>query len=141
MNIYTDLVQNKQFGHSIQSNLLKHSQEYRVLATLRYLFPQKYKNMNTGESPDLQDLESGIGIEVTAAVREDDMKATCAFSKLHRASSNRETEKYKRIIRSCTNSLKSFKQGVKGRNHAHRLSGTSRNFIVFRKTPGIIKPS
>lgn len=105
MNIYTDLIKNKQYSQPIQSELLKHSQEYRVLATLRYLFPQKYNGMAPGESPDLQDCEKDIGIEVTVAVRENDMKATSAFSKLHQANSDRDAEKYKRIIESSDHTL------------------------------------
>ena len=73
MNIYTDIVKNKQYSQPIPSELLKHSQEYRVLATLRYLFPQKYNEMALGESPDLQDCGNGIGIEVTVAIRENDI--------------------------------------------------------------------
>jgi len=45
------------------------------------------------------------------------------------------------FLRSCTNSLKSFKKGAKSGNDAYSLSGTSRNFIVFGKTSGIVEPS
>lgn len=108
MNIYTDLVKNKRFNCEIRSELLKHSQEHWILATLRYFFPQKYNTISIGESPDLQDHENGIGIEVTAAVREDDMKATRAFSKLHQASSNKDVEKFKRIIELSAHTLDSM---------------------------------
>lgn len=121
MNIYTDIVKNKQYSQPIPSELLKHSQEYRVLATLRYLFPQKYNEMALGESPDLQDCGNGIGIEVTVAIRENDMKATSAFSKLHQASSNRDIEKYKRIIKSSDHTLVS----ICGGKFAMCATGTS----------------
>jgi len=98
MNIHTDLVKNKRYNQPIQSNLLKHSQEYRVLATLRYLFPRKYNEMTSGESPDLQDCENGVGIEVTVAVQKDEMKVTSAFSRLHHARNNRDIEKNIDII-------------------------------------------
>lgn len=68
MKITTDLVKNNKFTSPIKASLLKHSQEYRVLGTLRYLYPQKFISMTTGESPDLQDCVNGIGIEVTVAV-------------------------------------------------------------------------
>lgn len=55
MKIDTDQIKNKKFTAPIKSELQKHSQEYRVLATLRYLFPNRFENMVTGEAPDLQD--------------------------------------------------------------------------------------
>lgn len=125
MNIYTDLIKNKQYSQPIQSELLKHSQEYRVLATLRYLFPEKYNKMTCGESPDLQDSEKGIGIEVTVAAREDDMKATSDFSKLHQMSSNRDIEKYKSKIESSGHTLipicgKKFAMCATGTSHGEK---------------------
>lgn len=51
-----------------------------MLVTLRYLYPSKFDTMITGEAPDLQDSASSTGIEVTAAVKEDDMKVSRAFS-------------------------------------------------------------
>ena len=66
----------------IQPELLKHSQEYRVLATLRHLFPQEYDNMITRDAPDLQDDEKGVGIEVTLAANPKDTQAARLFSEL-----------------------------------------------------------
>ena len=82
MKIYTDLVKNMKFSYPIDSELRKHSQEYRVLATLRYLFPGKYEDMTVEDSPDLQDSINDIGIEVTIADPDNDMKAADAFSKI-----------------------------------------------------------
>lgn len=90
MKIQTDLVSNNKFKGPIKAALRKHFQEYRVLATLRHLFPGKYDTMLTGESPDLQDCINSIGIEVTAAVRENDMRAASAFSKLCRDRNNQQ---------------------------------------------------
>ena len=90
MKIQTDLVSNNIFNGSTKDSLRKHSQEYRVLATLRHLFPGKYETMLTGESPDLQDCINSIGIEVTAAVRENDMRAASTFSKLCRDINNQQ---------------------------------------------------
>ena len=53
MKINTKVVQNKKFEVAIKPCLLKHSQEYRVIATLRYLYPKKFDKMVTGEAPDL----------------------------------------------------------------------------------------
>ena len=99
MQINTALVKNKNFENAIKPSLLKHSQEYRVLATLRYLYPAKYDKMVTGEAPDLQDCVSGIGIEVTAAVNGNDMKASRAFSELYQRTS-KDVEKCKKAIKS-----------------------------------------
>lgn len=70
-----------------------------MLATLRYLYPSKFDTMITGEAPDLQDSASSTGIEVTAAVKEDDMKASRAFSELNQ-SKPKDIEKRKNIIKS-----------------------------------------
>lgn len=43
MNIETDLVKKKEFSSSINPSIQKHSQEYKVLAILRYLYPQKFQ--------------------------------------------------------------------------------------------------
>ena len=96
MRIDTDKIKNKKFTEPIKSEPLKHSQEYRVLATLRYLYPNRFENMVTGESPGLQDNENGIGIEVTAAVDFRDMRASREFADLQQKNGN--TEKRKRAI-------------------------------------------
>lgn len=83
MNIETELVKKKEFSTSINSGIQKHSQEYKVLAILRYLYPQKFLTMINGEAPDLQDNENGVGIEVVSAAQENDMRASRAFSELH----------------------------------------------------------
>lgn len=44
--------------------------------------------MVPGEAPDLQDYENGIGIEVTIAVNENDMRASRAFSELYQGEQN-----------------------------------------------------
>lgn len=99
MKINTEIVKNKEFETAIKPSLIKHSQEYRVLATLRYLYPSKFDKMVTGEAPDLQDCEKGIGIEVTAAVSENDMRASRAFSELYQGET-KDIEKRKKAIES-----------------------------------------
>lgn len=109
MKIYTDLVSNKKNNGTIRADLHKHSQEYRVLAILRYLFPGKYETMIVRESPDLQDDINHIGIEVTSAVREKDMEALNAFSKLRQ---DRNNQKLKNIIEKSDHSLVSSPMGL-----------------------------
>ena len=120
MNIHTDLIKSKRFTSSIEPSVLKHSQEYRVLATLRYLFPTQFESMNIGETPDLQDLENGVGIEVTSAVKEDDMIASRIFSELCQGEPE-EIEKRKEIIKKCGYSCSL----LKGEKFAISSSGTS----------------
>lgn len=99
MKINTDLVKNKRYNTSIEARLLKHSQEFRALATLRYLFPGKYNTMINGEAPDLQDCANSIGIEVTAAVKETDMMVSRMFSELNKGTL-KEIEKRQKTIES-----------------------------------------
>lgn len=108
MKINTDLVKNKKFSSSVKPSLLKYSQEYRVLATLRYLFPEKFEAMIRGETPDLQDSINRIGIEVTVAVKEDDMKASRAFYELNQGEA-KEIEKNEKIIKECGYSFTTIK--------------------------------
>lgn len=104
MKIDTDLIKNKKYVSSIKPYNQKYSQEYKVLAILRYLYPPKFSNMVKGESPDFQDNISNIGIEVVSAVKEGDMEASRAFSKLCRPES-RTTEKNKKRIESSNYSI------------------------------------
>ena len=98
MHINTALVKSKNFKNAIKPSLLKHSQEYRVLATLRYLYPTKFDTMITGEAPDIQDVSSSTGIEVTVAVKEDDMKVSRVFSELNQGKP-KDIEKRKKIVK------------------------------------------
>ena len=52
MKINTDLVKNKKFSSAILPSLLNHSQEYRVLATLRYLYPAKFEHVIAVQESD-----------------------------------------------------------------------------------------
>lgn len=121
MRIDTDKIKNKKFIESIKSEPQKHSQEYRVLATLRYLYPNKFENMVTDESPDLQDNKNGVGIEVTVAVDFRDMRASREFVNLQQNNSN--TKKYKKAIASSGYSI--FPIPIKEDAVAISTSGTS----------------
>lgn len=99
MTIDTELVKNKRFHAPAESEIKKHSQEYRALATMRYLYPMKYDSLSIGEAPDLQDSKNSLGIEVTVAVKEKDMEASSAFAEL-RHGNPENAEKNIRIIES-----------------------------------------
>ena len=66
---------------------------------MRYVYPEKFDAMTTGEAPDLQDSTNSTGIEVTAAVKEDDMKVSRAFSELNQGKP-KNIAKRKKIIES-----------------------------------------
>lgn len=83
MNIYTENIKNKNIDGSIEAEKLKHSQEYLVLGTLRYLYPNKFNDMALDESPDLQDRKNNIGIEVTMAAQTGDFQASRELAKFH----------------------------------------------------------
>lgn len=127
MNLHSDVIQNKNYTYPICAELQKHSQEYRVLATLRYLLPQQYAMMTAGESPDLQDKKNSIGIEVTAAVRENDMKVSRIFSGLCQENDAQKAEKRIKKIESCGYSL----VPIYGEKISVIASGTSNEEKVF----------
>lgn len=110
MKIDTDLLRQYKQHLPIDKNKQKHSQEYKALAILRYLYPQKYLTMAKGESPDLQDKDNGVGIEVVSAVRENDMKASRAFSDLHRTADENNIEKNIERIKSSGYSITSIQE-------------------------------
>lgn len=66
---------------------------------MRYVYPEKFDTMTTGEAPDLQDSTNSTGIEVTAAVKEDDMKVSRAFFELNQGKP-KDIAKRKKIIES-----------------------------------------
>ena len=98
MNLNTKLVKNKKYNGAIRHELVKVSQEYRVLAVLRYLFPGVYEQMEHGDKPDLQDKTNKVGIEVTAAVQENDMKANRVLAEFDDTSSEKLTKCLDKII-------------------------------------------
>lgn len=104
MNINTERIICKKFSVPINSKIHKKSYEYRVLATLRYLFPDKYSAMILSDAPDLQDSANNTGIEVVNAVSENDMKAARAFSELPQCNVIEKKKKIKKI-ESCGYSL------------------------------------
>ena len=61
----TDEIRNYQITTSLPADKIKYSREYQVLAILKYAFGKEYACLHKGESPDLQDSEGNIGIEVT----------------------------------------------------------------------------
>lgn len=129
MNIDTDLVKEKWFDSAIKPNLLKYSNEYKALAVLRYFYPEKYNTMIHSEAPDLQDTTNGVGIEVTIAVRENDMKVLRLLSELRNGNPNRY-KKNKEKIESSNHKLSSNK-------NIYRATATATDYgdkIIFQNS-------
>lgn len=97
MKIDTDLVRKKEFATSIKSSHSKLSREFKALAILRYLYPQRFENMAKGESPDFQDTINDMGIEVTDAVKENDMLVSRTFPDLCQGDAENEEMCIKKI--------------------------------------------
>ena len=78
MNYKTDRIINYKSECSIDKQLKKHYQEYLVLAVLKLLYPNKFKNAVLSERPDIQCGE--LGVEVTVADNYDEMQAYSEFN-------------------------------------------------------------
>ena len=94
MNIYTDRVINKKFNNAISANIQKFSQEYRVLAILKYLFPDEHANLKPSDNPDLQNDKNNYAIEVTITASQEQMQANREFTHL---CNEKDTESQKKI--------------------------------------------
>ena len=98
MNLYTDLLKENSFCDPTADGIVKHSQEYRVLATLRYLYPLKFDNMIVADAPDLQDKENDVSIEVTTTAKEGSMEVSRLFCETLSADNLYKREKQEKII-------------------------------------------
>ena len=65
MNLLSDKIHNYQVKHVLSQELIKTSQEYYVLAVLKYAFPERFSGLQKSETPDLQDVKKSLGVEVT----------------------------------------------------------------------------
>lgn len=103
MQINTDRVKNYKITSAIKPSLLKYSCEYRALATLRYLFPNKFETLKHADKPDLQDLINGVGIEVVNAVSEKDMEVNRLLSNMcdNKNISSEQINRLKKGIKAC----------------------------------------
>lgn len=90
MRLYTKRLKEMSFSGAIDEQLLKLSMEYRALAILKYLFPNRYEKVVHKDRPDLQGEK--IGIEVTVADSSQDMRVNKEFLKFCDGS-NREVRK------------------------------------------------
>ena len=98
---------NFRFPHRINYQLEKDSHEYRVLATIRLLFPQNnYINVVKSEAPDFIDRDNIIGLEVTDVCFPKHRQASKEFYKLNHPVDDKKTQQ--------ENTRKTIDSGIDG---------------------------
>jgi hypothetical protein len=107
----TDEIRNYQVSSPLPSNLIKTSREYKVLAILKYSFPERFANLCKAEAPDLQDVNSNMGVEVTSAISPRDEQITGESIKYSRAKTDAERMECLRIIKNCGGTRDSISTG------------------------------
>jgi len=85
----------------ISPELRKLSQEYYALAVLKYCDKQRFGGLRKAESPDLQDSEGYLGIEVTDSTSAQEQQISGESIKFRNAKTDTERENALRII--CRN--------------------------------------
>lgn len=98
MNI-TDEIKNFQVTTALPAELIKTSREYTTLAILKYSFPDCFSTLHKAESPDLQDDEGKLGIEVAWGGAPRNELITSEGLKYSRAKNEKAREKCLQIIR------------------------------------------
>ncbi len=99
--ILSDEIRNFQVSSPLPAEKIKTSREYVVLAILKYSFPERFTNLHKAEAPDLQDVKSNLGIEVTSAFSPRDEQISGESIKYSYAKTEEEREKCLRIIHNC----------------------------------------
>ena len=112
MKLFTDRVNMKDFADRIDPELLKKSQEYRVLGTLQFIFTEKFDKLSVSEAPDLQNANGDIGVEVTTAVSENDMKASSAFCFYQKAVDEKSKKRAERKIFETSSKIVLYENGI-----------------------------
>lgn len=97
LNIPDD-VRNYQVTNGICPELKKKSEEYYALAVLKYCDKLRFLSLHKAESPDLQDDNGILGIEVTNAESPRDQQINGESIKYRHAKTEEEQEKSLRII-------------------------------------------
>lgn len=64
MNLRDD-IRNYEVISALPMELIKTSREYKVLAFLKYSFPERFSRLQKSEAPDLQEPDGNLAVEVT----------------------------------------------------------------------------
>lgn len=92
-------IRNFQFTSALSTELIKISREYKVLAILKYSFPERFSKLQKAECPDLQDFEGKLGVEVTWGGSPRDELISGESLKYSHAKTDAEKEKILQKIR------------------------------------------
>lgn len=103
---FIDEVKNFYPKEITDQSLWKYCEEFMVMATLIYLFPEKYFKLNHSDQPDLQ-LESEIGIEVTQCLEQKINKSIGVWTS-YRANNKVSFDKCEEKIKEQGGTLTSF---------------------------------
>ena len=96
---YTDKIRNFKVMTALPMGKIKTSREYYALAVLKYSFPEQFSGLRKGESPDLQDADSSLGVEVTWGGSPQDEIISGESYKYSHAKSDKDREKCLQQIR------------------------------------------
>lgn len=100
MNL-TDEIRNFQVSSPLPTEKIKTSREYFALAILKHSFPERFVSLCKAEAPDLQDVITNLGIEVTSGLSPQDEQITGESLKYSRAKTESERRKCLRVIHNC----------------------------------------
>ncbi len=88
MNLNTERIINNIKYPRTTNQKIKYSQEYCVLAVLKYYFPEEFVNFEHSESPDLRN--DSYGVEVVSITDEKERKVESLFDKYQIASQEKQ---------------------------------------------------
>lgn len=107
----TDEIRNYEVTSALTPEKIKTSREYYALAVLKYAFPDMFANLRKLESPDLQDLNSRIGIEVTWSGSPIDEQISGEYQKYLNSTVEEYKEKRLEIIKRLGGDIDEFSVG------------------------------
>lgn len=88
-----DEIKNYTVTKPLPAGLIKKAEEYKALAILKHSFPDRFARMHKDESPDLQDSDGDLGVEVTSGESTSDHIITSESIKYRHSKSEVEKEK------------------------------------------------
>ena len=88
-----DEIRNFPVTKPLPSELIKKSEEYTTLAILKYALPERFSMLHKDESPDLQDTDGKLGVEVTSGESASNHIITGESIKYRHSNSEVEKEK------------------------------------------------
>ena len=97
--IITDEIRNYRPVGALPLEQHKTCDEYYTLAMLKYAFPDRFSKLHKAESPDLQDADSELGIEVTWGCSPTDKKIDGESYKYSQSKTDEERKRHLQEIR------------------------------------------